>query len=267
MNTETKVEEKEVEETVEEKVVAPSPTELAAREGGWVSKEEWVAQGKDADDWRSAKEFQERGELFEEINKLKDSNKKTAAAFKVLVEHHKKVREVAVKEALDKLKAEKKEALQNQDIDRVYLLDDEIEKVRSAPVDVPNVEIPQAEAGPTLVFKKWHRQNSWYQLDGDDEASRHADMFAARERSKDSGISEEDLLRKVESNVAKRFPELFANPNASRTAEVNSRSERKESSDSFKLTDAEELVCKMLVRDGVMTRKAYVDEIKKVREA
>lgn len=268
--TEVKPEEvpaKEEEVVQEKEVKTPSPVEDAARAAGWVSKEEWEASGKDPAEWRSAKEFQERGELFEEIHKLKDVTKKQAAAFKVLVEHHKKVRESAMKEALALLKAQKREALENHEIDRVFAIDEEIERVKANPQDLPEVEIPQVDVGPTPTFRAWHKQNEWYQLDGSDEASAYANVVGEKIRKDNPNLGEKEFLAQVESRVARRFPELFDNPAASRTTEVNPKSDTRASSGpSIKLTEAEEKVCKLLVEQGVMTRKQYIDEIKKMRE-
>lgn len=264
-NTEVVV---ETPETNQETEVQVSPVEVAAREGGWVPKEDWIAQGKNPDDWRSAKEFQERGELFEEIHKLKDANKKTTAAFKVLVEHHKKVRETAVKDALAQLKAEKKEALENHEIERVFEIDERIDQIKNTPTnDLPDVELPAEEIGPTPTFKKWHKQNSWYQLTGEDEASAYANVVGLKLRKDNPDISEAEFLASVESKVARRFPELFENPNSNRVSEVNPRSDKGTGrpASGFKLTEAEETVCKMLVASGDMTREEYIKEVKRVR--
>ncbi|MCI0561995.1 MAG: hypothetical protein MN733_26200, partial [Nitrososphaera sp.] len=45
-----------------------NPTEQAAREQGWMSKDEWVAAGKDPEEHRSAREFRERGDFFKRIS-------------------------------------------------------------------------------------------------------------------------------------------------------------------------------------------------------
>ena len=264
---EAKTEEVKEEASQETEVKAPSPVEEAARAAGWVSKEEWEASGKDPAEWRSAKEFQERGELFEEIHKLKDVTKKQAAAFKVLVEHHKKVRESAMKEALALLKAQKKEALENHEIDRVFAIDEEIERVKANPDELPEVDLPPVDVGPTPTFRAWHKQNTWYSLDGKDEASAYANVIGEKIRMDSPNLSEKEFLEQVESKVARRFPELFENPASKRKSEVNPKSDDKPSTgSSIKLTEAEERVCKLLVEQGVMTRKQYVDEIKKMRE-
>lgn len=264
VDEEVVVEEKE--EALEEKEVKVSPTETSARESGWVPKEDWIKQGKDPEAWRSAREFLERGEFFEEIHRLKDNNKKTGAAFKALVEHHKKVYETAVKEAIAKLKAEKKEALENHELDRVYEIDEELDRVREKKMDLPELEVPDEPVGPTPTFKKWHRVNSWYELSGDDEASRFADMAGLKYRQKHPEAPEADFLEHVEAQVARRFPEVFDNPNSKRVSEVNPRGNHKNDDEgNFKLSPEEERACKMFVDQGVMTRKEYIADIKKMR--
>lgn len=259
---------KEVEdkETLEENEVKESPTELAARESGWISKEEWVASGKNPDDWRSAKDFVERGELFDEIHKLKDNNKKTSAAFKALVEHHKKVYENAMKDALAKLKAAKKEALENHEIDRVMELDEEIEQVKERKFDMPEVEVDDVPKGPTPTFKAWHKVNKWYELEGDDEASRYADTIGIQFRTKNPNATERELLEHVEARVAKRFPEVFENPASKEKSPVNPKGDGKSKTDTFKLTAEEERACQMFLDQGVFKNKQeYIEEVKKIR--
>lgn len=273
MTTENQAEEGEVkveevkEETVQETAPAPSPIEEKARSQGWVSKDEWVASGKHADEWRSAREYAERGELFEEIHKLKEDGKQTSKAFRALVEHHRKVRETAVQEALAQLKAQRREAMLNHDLDVVEAIEEKMEKVKTTP-DIPDVVIPEEPKGPTPTFKSWHKKNSWYELQGDHEESRIADVIGATFKKNNPDATEEEFLEHVEKRIAKRFPELFENKTAPRVSEVGSNNGNKTGGgDSFKLTPEEERICKQMVEQDVMTRKEYIDEIKKVRSA
>jgi len=49
----------------------PSPAEAKAMERGWVPKDVWEADEKNAGKkWRDAEEFNDRGELFEKIEEL-----------------------------------------------------------------------------------------------------------------------------------------------------------------------------------------------------
>lgn len=254
------------EEQSTQESVKESPIEVAARSSGWVTKDEWIAQGKDPNEWRSAREYQERGELFEEIHRLKEDTRKVTKAFKALAEHYKNVRETSIKEAIEQLKAQKRVALENNDVSAVFEIDERIEQVREQKADVPEVDV-SAEVTPTPTFRQWHKRNNWYELDGDDEASRYADMVGMKYRKSNPEATEREILDEVESKVAKRFPEKFDTKPTNRTAEVNPRSDtRSVSGDTFKLTDEEEEAFKTFVKMGApIDRKQYVAEIKKMR--
>lgn len=259
-----------VEEKKEEVVVAtPSADEELALASGWVPKEDWVKQGKSPDEWRPAKEFNERGELFTEIKTLKNDLKKQHQVFKALLEHHKKVAETAKREAINELVAKRKAALADHDVEAALAIDEKLDQVREAPLQVPDVQVPtEEEVAPTPYFTQWSKQNKWYKITGDDEASRHADVIGAMYKQKHPDVTERELLEHVEEKVAKRYPELFENPNRKSPAEVNAGGEQKSSGgDTFKLSEHEERVCAQLVEQKVMTRKQYIDEIKKIRSA
>ena len=81
--TEEVKEEKVVEEPVEE-IVDETPeyssAEQAAMEQGWLPKEDWEEAGRDPDEWRSAREFNDRGEFFKTIHQQKREMKAQASA-------------------------------------------------------------------------------------------------------------------------------------------------------------------------------------------
>jgi hypothetical protein len=249
-------------------VAAPTAEEELALTEGWVPKQDWVKQGKNPDEWRPAKEFNERGELFGEIKNLKNDLKKQNQVFKALLEHHKNVAEAAKREAIAELQAQRRAALKDNDVETAMAIDDRLDKVREAPLVVPNIQAPavEVEPEPSAYFKQWSKVNRWYQLKGDDEASRHADVIGQMFKQKHPDATDRELLEHVEEKVAKRYPELFENKARKEPADVNSGGERRSSGeDNFKLTENEERVCKQLVEQGVMTRKKYIEEIKKVR--
>ena len=107
------------EEQVEQ--VTISPTEQTAREQGWVSKEEWEADGKDVEAWRPAKEFVDRGELYKSIHTTKRELKQTQASLAALQKHHAYVFEKAQKQALEELKREKRLAIRNEDFEKLEI--------------------------------------------------------------------------------------------------------------------------------------------------
>lgn len=275
--TETPQENTETKETptIETKIEAPTnQIEVAARESGWVSKDEWVAKGKNPDEWRSAKEYQDRGELLEAIQGLKEDAKKTKAAFNALVEHHKKVREDAYTEAVERLKRQRQAALEADNTEAVYQISEELENIKSkTSPPPPEIQIDETDVKPSSTFSKWHKRNNWYHLDANQvedetekEASLYANVVGANYKQKNPKATEAEMLEEVAAKIAKKFPELFDNPEAKKTTPtVSSSSKSQQNTDEvFKLTADEERACAMFEKFG-MSRKDYVAELKKLR--
>ena len=82
-----------------------SPTEQKAMEAGWVPQDQWEG---DPDQWRPAKEFVDRGELFKKIEDQNRTIKEFKRALDDLKGHHAKTRETEYARALQVLKSQKK---------------------------------------------------------------------------------------------------------------------------------------------------------------
>ncbi len=261
-----KVEEKKVEE------VKVSPTEQSARDQGWVSQEEWVADGKDPEQWRPAKEFVDRGELYKSIHQTKRELKQTQAALTALQKHHLYVFENAHKQALDELKREKRQALKNEDIQKVVEVEEKIEELteqqkteKEAFVRNQVATVPQGGVHPD--FAAWQETNTWYQ--DDEELREYADFKGIKYTQKNPGVDPKEVLAYVEKQVKKQFPEKFgtrkAAPNPVTKVDKTSSSNRK-AVDGFELSETEEAIMKDLVQSGVMTREKYISDLKKIKD-
>lgn len=78
--TDTDEPEESADESTESKDEQPEPSKLSeseaeARSRGWTSKAEWLAAGKDAEDWVSHKHFNEKGRLISQARKLEQLEK------------------------------------------------------------------------------------------------------------------------------------------------------------------------------------------------
>ena len=91
-----------------------NPYDKQAREMGWRPKEEWEGE---PEKWRDAKEFVERGELYNKIDSVGRELKETRKALKMLQEHHSKVRETEFNRAVAELKAAQKKHLEDGNAD------------------------------------------------------------------------------------------------------------------------------------------------------
>lgn len=264
MTEETKVEV----EVVEPPVV--SPHEEAAAAQGWVPKDEWVASGRAEDDWRPAKEFVDRGELFKSIHSTKRELKQTQAALGALQKHHNFVFEKAYQSALKDLKLEKRAALREDDLERVEAIEDEIESLSEQHtrerVALAAEHAAAANVGTPPEFQSWVSANSWYESDHELRDFADAAGIVYVNRHPESRANPEAVLQHVAKEVRRKFPEKFgtkkAAPNA--VASVDRSSSRTKSAD-VELDDMERDIMRTLVNSGVMTEQEYKAELKKTK--
>ena len=139
--------------------------EEKAREHGWVPKEEF--KGPEGA-WRSAKEFNERGDMIGNLIREQKDNSNLRAeinelkeGIKLLTEHNRKMSEIEREKAITALKDIKKEALKDGDVDTVVEVDDKIADIKAAGADTPS----QDQGNTDPAAKAWLDHNPWYETD------------------------------------------------------------------------------------------------------
>jgi len=262
-------EEKKEEIKEEVKVVEPTEVEIQAAEQGWMPKDKWEAEGKSLDEWRPAKEFVDRGELFKTIHQTKRDLKQTQAALTALQRHHQYVFEKAHQQAVTDLKKEKREALRSEDLDRVNAIDEEIEEVKTQfQKDRDNMvqAAQQAQASAPPEFEAWKADNRWYDTDSD--LREYADATGFIYMSKTPNAKPDDVLRYIDQKLRKQFPDKFgvkrvaSNPT---TVVDKTASRQVQKKDEVVLDEMEVEIMKTLVRQGVLTEEKYKEDLKKAR--
>lgn len=261
--------EKEVVPTEEEAVVEEpqySEVETEVMEQGWLPKDKWVEAGRDPDEWRSAKEFKERGEFFSTIHQLKRDNKAQAAALDSMKRHHQFVFDQAYRKAQADLRKERRNALQNEDIDRVEEIESEMERLNTE-YSTQKQELTKVEVQPQQApeLDAFVGRNPWYQTDSElrDEADAIGLVFANR----NPGSRPDVILKHVETTIRKRHPDKFgarkAAPNA--VASVDRTRGNRKAESSYALDEMETKIMTDLVRAGVMTKEQYIADLKKAK--
>jgi hypothetical protein len=260
MAEELKTDEKKTE------VQAPVLTEIEqrAQADGWVPKDEWDG---DPEEWRPAKEFIDRGELFKKIDSQNRTIKDIRRTLEEFGKHHSQVAQIEYQRALAALKAQKKEALSEGEFDKVINIDERIDAVKDAqrvaayqqPVQIADVQ----ESNP--IFDNWVDRNSWYKTNTAMRA--YADRLG-NEIGGRGNISPTDLLVRIEQEIKKEFAHKFNNPNRDKPGSVEGSSTRGSTSksDKYALTDEERRVGERWVRTiPGFTMEKYVTELKKVK--
>lgn len=268
--SEPKVEEEVKEEVVEEKVevVQPSPTELEARDQGWVSKDEWVESGKSADEWRPAKEFVDRGELFKSIHTTKRELKQTQAQLSALERHHQHVFERAKKTALDELKRDRRQAMIEQDPEAVEAIEEQIEETQKQfEVERQQLVVAQQVAHPQSPpeFDSWKEKNDWYEIDED--MHDYADASGLIYIQKNPSAKPAEVLKHVDAKMKKQFPDKFETkkvaPSPTLASDKTLRANKK--TDGFELDEMEKDIMKGILATGIITKEQYIADLKKAK--
>lgn len=237
-----------------------SPIEQRAAEQGWVPKEEWSG---DEDDWRPAKEFLDRGELFKKIDEQNRTLKDFKKVINDLKTHNARIAKVEYQKAIDSLKSQKKEALLEGDADAVVEIDEKMAHVREAVKEAERAPVEQPSTDLHPAFLSWKERNSWYDTN---KAMRvYADQIGIELGNK--GLSPSDLLTEVSKQVRAEFPERFQNPRREAPGAVEgSTNKGGKSKDSFTLTDDERRVMNRFVKSGALSEEDYIKQLKEAKQ-
>lgn len=258
------------EEAVVETVVEVNPVEEQAREQGWESKEEWVSSGRQEADWRPAKEFVERGEIFKSLHQVKRELKQTKAAHDALSSHHKLVYDRAYQDALSKLRLERRQAMKDEDLKAVVEAEDKIEDLQKDHQQKTQhlQQQQQAAAQANSVnpeFQAWVDRNTWFTSDTD--MREFAEAVGMIYIQKNPNSTPTETLKHVEAKVRKQYSEKFgqrkAAPNA--VAGVDRTSQRKSTGPELIMDEMETQIMKTLVASGDLTEEQYKTELRKAK--
>lgn len=248
-------------ETPKEEPKQLTAAEEKAMEQGWVPQDEWEG---DPEQWRPAKEFLDRGELFKKIEDQNRTIKEFKRALEDLKGHHAKTRDTEYKRALDTLKAQKVQAIEEGDAQSVVKIDDQIDLVKEEQRKLAAQAAEPAVPELNPEFVAWTERNSWYERDTNMKI--FADALGQRLAA--AGKTPAAVLAEVEKQVREEFPHKFKNPNRDKPGSVEGSTNKggKANSDVV-LSDDERRVMQRFVRTGVMTEKEYLAELKRIKGA
>jgi len=254
------------EEEVVKVEVELSPMEERATDQGWRPKEAFIADGGNEKDWRPAKEFLDRGELFSKIEEVKRENRNLKRTMQLFKEHHDKVAKVEYDRALDTLKRQKKEALIEGDADKVIEIDSQILETRDAQkAAVVSQAFQEEQPQINPVFTAWVERNNWYQTNQEMRVTADQVGMAFKQANPETGP--DLILKEVEKRIKKIYPEKFINPHkeAAPLVESGGKSPRQSRSNKVELTEEEQSAMRRFVKAGALTEEQYIAEIETMR--
>ena len=215
--TEAVKEEVVVETPQEEVVPVVSQDETRAMSDGWMPLDKWVEAGNSEKDHRSAREFNDRGELLRKISEQNKYIQRVNQGVETLKTHHSRVFESAHKKAMEDLKRQHSVAVEEGKIQEADQLVDKIadEKAKFTATAVAS-QVQQQNAGPSPELQDWKDRNRWY--DTDEDMRTFADAVGFKYAQQRQGqVTPDEVLAYIEKKVKDRFmkpePKKEAAPN------------------------------------------------------
>ena len=241
----------------------PSEIESLATELGWRPKDEF--SGDDFIDAamyiRKSRDIQDtmKSHIKEQKQQLAEMNNSVAE----LKTHNERVYKAEVsrlQSEVESLKNEKRTAIEDGDIAKVDELDKKIDGLKESMVE-PKPETAKTTANPE--FEDWVKDNGWYLKDP--EMAAYADTIA----DKHTGAPFKRLASLVTNQVKEMFPDKFPANRSTPTVSSVESAGRKTTTKFTKadLTDGQKSIMKQFVRQGIMTEKQYIEDIKKLEGA
>lgn len=262
------------EEVKQEEAVVLSETEKQAYKEGWRPEDEFSGEKSR---WIPADEFMRRKPLFEKIESLKSDSyqsrkelqdiKKTLTT---LADHHKKVRETEYEHAIQDLKMQRRVALEERDGAAIDVIEEKMDGLKQEKQEFDQQIKQEAKAvvAPTPEYVGWVKENTWYHTEK--EMHDFADGVGASYLQSNPNATPDAVFSYVTKQAKRAFPEKFSSERAQSPSRVDSgtSSDGRPSpkTDDLKLSPDEEEVARRFEKSGIMTRKEYAAELKKVNK-
>lgn len=242
--------------------------EQRAMQHGWTPKDQW--EGPE-EDWISAKQFNERGDLFGRIAKDKKELTELRGVVSELVQTNRKNYDEGFKAGLAQLRAERKAAIEEGDAQKAFDIEDKIDELKEEHAQKRQQfeeKIAQQKQPENPVFDAWHANNQWYLQDGTATTYANEIMQETMQQARLTGTQVEypKVLQEIARKVRQKFPEKFGRVKGDSPpgpVESGRRGENKdtESEGSTKgMTEQERSIMRNIMKATGMSQKEYLAE-------
>tara|TARA_R110000744_G_scaffold246942_1_gene363467 strand:- start:30806 stop:31687 length:882 start_codon:yes stop_codon:yes gene_type:complete len=175
-----------------------TPAQTKASSNGWTDKDTWIESGKDPDDWVSANRFNEKGDMLDQIKSLRDNVTSSKQDFEQRLDNQQKLANIQLEAQRKELTSQRRDAIENADVDRADEIQGEIDALNTAPVQAK----PAAATTSQQSEDNWNTNNPWILEETPKAAYAKQQYSVALGR----GESSEDAIKSMESKVAEHFP-------------------------------------------------------------
>ena len=242
-----------------------SAEESLAMSQGWVPKDQWKG---DPNEWRPAKEFNERGELFTRIRTQSKELQELKQAMSFLTTQQQKQFQAGWQQAVATLKAQRNAHLEEGNVLEAQKITDKIEEMKEQRVQTVEraQQAPANTPGPSSTFVSWHTTNPWYLQDK--VLTRHADVIGLQFKEENPELTEADMLQHVARQIRKEFPDRFGvkgPPSPDGEGRNSPRGQPNSASSSLKgveatMTEEQRGIMRTILKSTGMTKEQYLKQ-------
>lgn len=197
----------------QEEVNESNPEEDKARKGGWTNKDEWSEAGHNPDDWKSAKNFNEFGDLLANHKSMRKDFDDTRSQFDSRLENQRIVLNAQNEQKIADLEAQRATHVENADIDAFNATQKQIDNLATVNEPAP-VNNDQSD------LNQWNASNAWI----NDNSPKAAFAKSEFGRLNGSGMSVSQSIEMMEASVKNSFPDVNERRNQAPRGEVPRRS-------------------------------------------
>lgn len=177
---------------------APQKEETREVPSGYMTKDAWIAAGKDPDEWVSPEVFKERTQRIKETSRLKRELAERERDFEERLKNVNLLAKAQIQREIEKLQAVRDEAIDLSDRDAVKAADKRIKELDKEMALVDEKEVAQVKKPPEVI--EWEEENPWIN-DNDDPRTPIAQKVFAEALS--AGKTMAYALRAAEKAVEK----------------------------------------------------------------
>ncbi len=167
----------------------------------FISRDDWIASGKDPDDWRSPREFRERGELIESNKALRHTVERLKVDTDNQIKNLNTYHEIRLKNELNELISKRDDAIDVADKAEVRRIDAQIAENEKQSELIKAEPVQQEQIKPEII--EFMQENTWAQ-DANDERTKYAQSIINKAMDVDNKTLAY-ALRLAEREVSKKF--------------------------------------------------------------
>lgn len=219
-----------IEEVVEEELPEgeepegeePSEVVERAKKFGHLSKEEWIAQGRDPDKYKTPEEFDKTGKVIEQLYTLKKKVDQRDREIQALVDYQKRTAEREYEKAKQELEQRLKNSKNDMDMDGVAHYTRELTRLQD---NEQNSQVQQRQHAQQSAQQAFIERNQHWFNDRNPDLKARAIEIDNEIKSVYPNATYEELAQKIETRMQYDFPDrVLSGENRSSRPTVSSSS-------------------------------------------